>query len=119
MAFADNKILVDCKVTRVVDANVFEESLSVEEYPGFTIASVDGSLQVKVGVNRNYEEIKGDLIRILPSVGFGKSFEFQYADSTENFIFNTTGASRKNTGKLFVRGIKEKQHRLVATFACK
>lgn len=62
--------LLDCKVSEIIDGSVFEEALSIEEYPDVDLINVIESdsklfpigLALSVGANRDYTEADGDTI---------------------------------------------------------
>jgi hypothetical protein len=77
--------LADCRVRTITDSSIFEESLSVDEYPVVTVRKTNTGLVVKVGAYEAFKESKGDRIEIM-AAGFGTlSVNFKYKDSKEAF----------------------------------
>ncbi len=63
--------VIDCKVSKIIDDNVFEEGLSVDEYPEVYLQRVIESddkdsplgLELRIGAMQSYEEADGDVIK--------------------------------------------------------
>ncbi|OGQ99360.1 MAG: hypothetical protein A2284_09800 [Deltaproteobacteria bacterium RIFOXYA12_FULL_61_11] len=56
--------LVDCRATRVFDSSIFEEGLSVYEYPNFDIEQVEGGLVVDMGCIRDFDTREGATVTL-------------------------------------------------------
>lgn len=68
---ADSDYVIDCVVSRVVDDNVFEEGLSVDEYPDVYVKNViesddmdENGLSVRVGSMQAYRDQQGDTVSV-------------------------------------------------------
>lgn len=113
-AFAGEKQL-DCKVTEVLDYTVFEESLSVEEYPNVEVTydDMDG-YQVYLGSNifnlDNY-----NTITLEPVVGMDSTYIIENSNDNDVILVTLEGVTRQ--GKITVK--TSEKDILVATMNCK
>lgn len=61
----DNKEIMSCRVTKMVDYTYFEESLSPNEYPDVDLAvSPKGEYSLDVGGNSAFEKAEGDTVTV-------------------------------------------------------
>ncbi len=63
---AEGQEIVDCKVTKVLDSNFFEESLSADEYPNVSVEKNLKGLSVSFGMSQ-YGVGEGDVINLVSS----------------------------------------------------
>ena len=85
---AQNKI-ERCQVERVFYSNYFEESLSVSEYPNFSISKIGNNYIVSVGSYADFETKNGDSITATAYVNGEMLYLFNYKDQTDKFQFTT------------------------------
>ncbi len=118
-ALADSK-LVDCRVAKIYDDNVFEEGLSTHEYPEVDLTQNAKNLSLSVGSMQNYETKNGD------SVSYKKQggkilIEAKYKDS-EDLVFIEVTNNKTEKGDSWGR-LKVKQEgesvKPVALLICK
>ena len=94
-----------CKATKVIDSSVFEESLSVSEYPDVVITSEDGENTLQIGSSvYSTSEIKS--VQALTTVGFDKAYKIQINDDVETFIDLRSSGPRGEVGLLEVNAKK-------------
>lgn len=98
--FAQKRTITDCKVTEVINTRIFQESLSVEEYPDVEVEKDEvGMLKVRIGASV-YSEIAGDYIDPQNAVGMQKGFTVITKDRNEGFSLMVFGRPGKREGKL-------------------
>jgi hypothetical protein len=98
-AYANEKTLLQCKATKIVDSSFLEEGLSVEEYPNVDISEDEtGSKTMWLGSNL-FKESNDDLIQARISIGFGPYYEITPSHTLEDYA-------------LLLRGIDDQKSRL-------
>jgi hypothetical protein len=130
-AFAASTLL-DCKATDVINSEVFEEALSVEEYPEIAVQRGDkGNLVVSVGGNGDFDQANQDPVQVAVDLPTRKLVQFAYGDTPDLGAFRLVLESKpvkktksgrsiwQRTGSLQQKGPKAKQWGDVADVKCK
>jgi hypothetical protein len=64
-AFADSTVF-DCKVSKILDDSVFEESLSKDEYPDvYLVRMTDGALELNAGAMLDWTTRRRDQVQLI------------------------------------------------------
>lgn len=105
-ARAAEVVRLDCKVAEVLDASIFEESLSVEEHPGVRVTEDPlFGFELKIGANR-FRSASGD--RIVESNEYGHNVTAFRVTFTESGAFGKNDlvvfASEPQNGEDFMPG---------------
>ena len=105
LSFYSHGFEMRCKVTKVIDTNVFEESLSVDEYPDVVLRSENDENTLQIGSSvYSTSEIKS--VQALTTVGFDKAYKIQINDVVDTFIDLTSTGPRGEIGVLEVNAKK-------------
>ena len=86
--FASSEYIVDCKARAVFNTSIFEEGLSVFEYPNFDIEKTAKGYIVDVGAMMDIDSSKGDTVEVIGELtDFKMVFAFHRGSKVEK---NTT-----------------------------
>lgn len=102
----------NCRVTEVVNSDIFEESLSVDEYPD-VIVDLE---TVTIGASR-YSMESGDVINFKPSIGFRRTVEILPAEGDMQININWNDLPTNKLGYIFVTRGHQKPE-LIADLVC-
>lgn len=114
---AETKLL-SCTLTKLIDSNYFEESLSVDEYPEIEVTRNEPDYVVDIGASQ-YDQNEGDIINIESAAGadFIVSIRFP-APYKDEIRLVVSGGPQKRTGQIFVKEGRRKI-RLIGEMKCK
>ncbi len=89
--------LQSCKVIQVINVNIFEESLSVDEYPNVSIEEDLGSTVIHIGANK-YETDGHYIIQPMNIFHSAGSFGYEITDSKTDEVLSVSGKMKTVNG---------------------
>lgn len=95
-AFSATTVL-NCRVTKIYNDNIFEESLSTDEYPEVYLDQEGRDFELMLGSTGTYRSVDGDKISV-SRIGAKLFVTAQYKDSPSR-VFLEVNAVAGNSGK--------------------
>lgn len=113
--------IVDCRVAKIYDDNVFEEGLSTHEYPDVALSKTGKDLVLSLGAMRNYQTKTGDAVSYHHKAS-QLVVHAAYKNNDRGVLIKVAGkanASGKKWGKLYVFETANSSPKEVALLICK
>jgi hypothetical protein len=120
MSSMANAYVLDCRVAKVYDDNVFEEGLSTDEYPDVDLGYEGRNLILSIGSMQNYETKAGDTVEYQTSGDQLRVFA-KYRDSNGYVIIEVSDRGPNKNARWANLKVKEPDSKLqtVALLVCK
>lgn len=117
------RTLENCKTVEVLNTNVFEESLSVDEYPNVTIEEDYNSLSISIG-NNHFENDLEYIVSAMPIAQTAGNFGYIINGLQTTEVITVTGNTEFLNGKMVKKGLiryslKGPKMEVIAKILCK